>query len=62
MTSDKLQGYTKKQLAEMARKKGVAGWHGMRKEDLIASLASGDVAFRQLVEPFILVRCAQIGK
>src|SRR5579862_1921689 len=29
---------TRKTLAELARKKGVSGWHGMRKEDLVAAL------------------------
>src|SRR5438874_5093518 len=40
MTSKQLQGYSKKELAELARKKGIAGWHGMRKEELIEALAS----------------------
>lgn len=40
MTKDKLQGRTKKELAEMARKKGVAGWREMRKEDLVAALST----------------------
>jgi hypothetical protein len=39
MTDKQLQGYSKKVLAEMARKRGIAGWHGMRKEDLVAALA-----------------------
>jgi len=38
MTSDKLQACTKRDLAEMARKKGIAGWHGMRKQELIDAL------------------------
>ncbi len=38
MTKDKLQGRTKKELADMARKQGISGWHGMRKEELIAAL------------------------
>ncbi len=29
---------TRKTLAEMARKKGVHGWHGMRKEELVSAL------------------------
>src|SRR5689334_20670276 len=40
MTSDKLQGYTKKELADMARRKGIAGSHGMRKEELISALVA----------------------
>jgi uncharacterized protein len=38
MTPKKLQGYSKKQLAEMARKKGIAGWPTMRKDELIDAL------------------------
>lgn len=40
MTSDQLRACTKKELTEMARKKGLAGWHAMRKEELIEALAS----------------------
>ena len=38
MTSDKLQGYTKKKLTELARKKGIAGAQDMRKEELLTAL------------------------
>jgi hypothetical protein len=38
MTRSQLQGCSKKVLAEMARKKGIAGWHHMRKEDLVEAL------------------------
>ncbi len=38
MTRDKLQARTKKELAEIARKKGVVGWHVLRKPDLIDAL------------------------
>src|SRR5437773_2342377 len=38
MTRDKLQGLSKQELTDRARKKGIAGCHGMRKEELIASL------------------------
>ena len=40
MTIDDLQGRNKKELAEMARKKGIQGWHGMRKDELVAALAA----------------------
>jgi len=40
MTSDQLQGCTKKVLADMAREKGIAGWHGMRKEELVEALVA----------------------
>jgi len=39
MTSDKLQGYSKKKLADLARRQGIAGWRAMDKEDLISALA-----------------------
>jgi hypothetical protein len=38
MTRDELQACTKKVLAEMARKRGISGWHRMRKEELLAAL------------------------
>ncbi|MFN4259801.1 MAG: DUF4912 domain-containing protein [Gemmataceae bacterium] len=40
MTSDQLRACTKKTLADMARQKGIRGWHAMRKEELIETLAS----------------------
>lgn len=40
MNADKLRACTKKDLMEMARKKGIAGWHEMRKEDLVDALSS----------------------
>ena len=39
MKNDRLKGCSKKVLSEMARKKGIAGWHGMRKDELVAALA-----------------------
>jgi len=38
MTSDKLQACSKKELADRARKKGILGWHSMRKQELIEAL------------------------
>jgi uncharacterized protein len=40
MSKDKWQDRTKKELADLARKRGVAGWHAMRKEELIAALSA----------------------
>jgi uncharacterized protein len=40
MRSDKLERRTKKALEQLARKKGVPGWHEMRKEQLVAALTS----------------------
>ncbi|MCS6850420.1 MAG: DUF4912 domain-containing protein [Gemmataceae bacterium] len=39
MTTDELRACTKKVLAEMARDQNIPGWHGMRKEELIAALS-----------------------
>jgi len=38
MTSDHLRSHTAKDLGQMARKAGITGWHGMRKEELIRAL------------------------
>jgi hypothetical protein len=38
MTATTLRSYTAKDLAQMARENGVAGWHSMRKEELIRAL------------------------
>ena len=38
MTAATLRSHTAKDLAQMARQNGVAGWHSMRKEELIAAL------------------------
>lgn len=38
MTAATLRSYTAKDLAQMAREHGVAGWHSMRKEELILAL------------------------
>jgi uncharacterized protein len=38
MTSDPLAARSKKQLADMARKKGVAGWQRLGKDDLVKAL------------------------
>lgn len=38
MTAETLNSYSAKDLAEMAKNRGVPGWHGMRKEQLIKAL------------------------
>lgn len=38
MTRRQLQACTKKTLIDLARKQGVAGWHGMTKEELVSAL------------------------
>jgi hypothetical protein len=38
MTREQLEACTKKELAEMARDQGVAGWHAMRKDELLLAL------------------------
>jgi hypothetical protein len=40
MTTDDLRACTKKELADLARSKGIPGWHRMRKEELIEALAA----------------------
>jgi hypothetical protein len=40
MTKKNWQGRTKRELADLARKRGIAGWHAMRKEELIDALVS----------------------
>ncbi len=39
MTREQLQACTKKELATLARDRGVVGWHAMRKEELVEALA-----------------------
>jgi hypothetical protein len=39
MTSEQLHACTKKKLADMARRKGIAGWQAMRKEELVEALS-----------------------
>ncbi len=41
MTRRQLQTCTKKALLDLARKQGIAGWHDMTKDELVAALASG---------------------
>lgn len=41
MIGDRLFACTRKQLADLARKKGVTGWHDMSKEDLVLALRGG---------------------
>jgi hypothetical protein len=38
MTRDQLQSCTKKELADMARERGIIGWHHMRKEELVEAI------------------------
>ncbi|MFO0881742.1 MAG: DUF4912 domain-containing protein [Gemmataceae bacterium] len=38
MTRDQLNACTRKQLAEIARRHGIAGWHDLRKDDLIHAI------------------------
>lgn len=44
MSKDKWQGRTKKDLAELARKRGIAGWHGMNKDELVDAIAAQSAA------------------
>ena len=38
MTADSLNSYTMKDLAQMAKRRGVHGWHSMRKDQLVQAL------------------------
>src|ERR1700722_16951689 len=38
MTRDELLNHTKKELADLARQEGIAGWHGMRKNELVRAI------------------------
>jgi len=38
MTRDQLQACTKKKLLNLARQQGIAGWHGMTKDELVSAL------------------------
>src|SRR5437016_3796685 len=38
MTAETLKTKSMKDLTEMAKKRGIAGWHAMRKEDLVKAL------------------------
>lgn len=38
MPASTLKSYTCKDLAQMARRQGIAGWHSMRKDELVAAL------------------------
>ncbi len=38
MTREQLQASSKKALTELARQQNIAGWHGMRKEELVSAL------------------------
>jgi len=42
MTRDKLQALPKKELETLARKRGISGWHAMRKPELVDALASAN--------------------
>jgi hypothetical protein len=42
MTRDPLHARTKKELATLARQRGIPGWHGMRKDELITALQTRD--------------------
>ena len=58
MTTATLRSYTAKDLAQMARERGVLGWHSMRKEELIRALL---VAARKRTTAGSAVRHAGIG-
>jgi hypothetical protein len=62
MSSDRLQGLSKKELAELARKKGIAGWHGMSKEELVRSLQLAARRAKSKVKPKVKQKTAAASK
>src|SRR5579859_954113 len=40
MTRDQLRDKAKKELTEMARKRGISGWHDLNKDELVVALAA----------------------
>jgi uncharacterized protein len=61
MTRDQLQACTKKTLADMARKKGIDGWHGMTKDQLVLALARSRTS-KTAVKPVKPTRLANTAK
>ncbi len=61
MTRDQLQACTKKTLIHMAREKGIAGWHGMTKEQLVLAL-SRSRASKTVVPPVNRTKTARFLK
>ncbi len=51
MKSEQLQAQSKKALIEMARQRGIAGWHGMRKDDLVRVLLDTPPSRRKKAGP-----------
>ncbi|HEY7308971.1 MAG TPA: DUF4912 domain-containing protein [Gemmataceae bacterium] len=51
MTRDQLQASSKKTLIDLARKKGIAGWHGMTKDELVNALAKLNARAKRMRKP-----------
>lgn len=51
MTRDQLQELPRKRLAAMARDQGIAGWHEMKKEDLVLALEKKPARFAKKTRP-----------
>ena len=64
MTSDPLLVRSKKQLADMARKKGIANWRDLRKEELVKALRKtrAKLAARSTMKPSVNGRHSTNGK
>ena len=50
MTVDTLKDCNKKVLAQMAKDQGIAGWHAMRKDQLIRALSLPPTASKKAIE------------
>jgi hypothetical protein len=59
MTRTQLRDYTRKQLVELAREQGIAGWHAMRKDELVDALAAQHRKDRRKKKPDRLVAPVQ---
>lgn len=62
MTKNKLQTRSRKELAVLAKKKGISGWHGMRKEELLAALGRQIPKNGKPVKPTNRVKAAVASK
>ncbi len=51
MMHKQLQAISKKELADMARKRGISGWHGMLKDQLVDALLNESTHAKQKPSP-----------
>ena len=63
-TVTKFRSYTCKDLAQMAKKRGISGWHSMRKDELVEALvkSAGKVKKRNGTRNGVSARVARASK